>query len=117
MQIIETAKMEATPVESPEVKDIKIKWVIDDKTGAPNFAMRIFDIAPGGFTPLHRHDWEHEIYIISGEATAVGEGEEMRPVKAGDAVFVAGGELHQFKNTSAELMKMMCLIPLSGKYA
>lgn len=117
MQVIETNKMEAQPVVSPEVKDIAIKWVIDDKTGAPNFAMRIFDIAPGGYTPLHTHDWEHEIYIISGAAIAVGEGDEKRTVKAGDAVFVPGGELHQFRNEGAEVLKMMCLIPLSGKYA
>ena len=32
----------------PGAEGVKVRWVINEKTGAPNFAMRIFDFVPGG---------------------------------------------------------------------
>lgn len=116
MKLIESMKVEATPVDAPGAKDIKIRWVIDDVHGAKNFAMRIFDIAPGGHTPLHTHEWEHEIYIMDGAGEMVGENDSRTPLKPGDAVFVPGGELHRFQNAGEEVFRLMCLIPMSGKY-
>jgi quercetin dioxygenase-like cupin family protein len=90
---------------------VKVRWVIGEKTGAPNFAMRIFDFEPGGHTPRHTHDWEHEVFVLQGGGTALTpEGD--KPIKAGDAVFIPGGEIHQFRNTGDALMRVMCLIPI-----
>jgi len=90
---------------------VKIRWVIDAKTGAPNFAMRIFDFEPGGHTPKHTPAWEHEVFVLQGSGTAhTPEGD--RPINTGDAVFVPGGEVHQFRNTSGGLLRIMCLIPM-----
>jgi len=47
--------------------------LISEKDGAPNFRLRHFVIEPGGHTPLHRHDWEHENYFISGKGILVTE--------------------------------------------
>jgi len=91
-------------------KDAKIRWLITEKDGAKTFIMRHFEIAPGGFTPLHEHAWEHELYILKGTGTVVGgKGEEA--FKPGDFVFMPGGERHQFKNTGKEPVNMLCLIP------
>jgi len=100
----------------PGAEGVKVRWVINEKTGAPNFAMRIFDFVPGGHTPEHSHAWEHEIFILEGEGTALTPGGE-KPVKAGDVVFVPGGDTHQFRNTGDGLFRMMCLIPLEKKNA
>ena len=98
----------------PGAEGVKVRWVISGKTGAPNFAMRIFDFEPGGRTPEHTHDWEHELFVIEGEGTALTpEGE--KPVKAGDVIFVPGGDIHQFRNTSGALLRLMCLIPIEKK--
>ena len=109
MKIIPSMSVE--PEKAEGVDGVTIRWVIDKNTGAPNFAMRIFDIQPGSNTPLHRHDWEHEIYVLEGEGAAVAEDGE-HPVRTGDAVFVPGGDLHSFRNTSGGLLRVMCLIPL-----
>lgn len=93
---------------------VKIRWVINEKTGARNFAMRILDFEPGGYTPRHTHDWEHELYIIEGCGAAFTPDGE-KPVKAGDVVFVPGGDEHQFINSSSGLLRLMCLIPLEKK--
>jgi len=90
---------------------VRIRWLIDGKTGAPNFAMRHFEIAPGGQTPLHDHAWEHEVFILGGTGVIVCDTGEV-PFAPGDAVFMPVGETHCFKNTGAEPVTMLCLVPI-----
>lgn len=103
-----------TDVEAKTANDgaskLKVRWLITKDIGAPNFAMRLFEVEPNGHSPLHTHDWEHEVFILEGEGTVFGkEGE--KKFKQGDAVFVAPNEKHQFKNTGSKLLKFLCLIP------
>ncbi|NQT88602.1 cupin domain-containing protein [bacterium] len=103
-----------TDVEATEVEQgaqgVKIRWVINKEDGAANFAMRHFEIAPGGYTPHHAHPWEHEVFIISGDGTvAAPDGD--KPLSAGSVVFVPGGEEHHFTNTGEEPLAMLCLVP------
>ena len=101
------------PLEIPGeegIKDLKIRWLISNKDGAENFAMRLFEAEPGGHSPWHEHDWEHEIFILEGEGTAKSkEGEA--PFKTGDVFFVPAGEWHQLINTGTNPLKFLCLIP------
>jgi quercetin dioxygenase-like cupin family protein len=88
------------------------KWVLlSEEDGAPNFRMRLFEVAPGGFSPYHRHNYEHEVYILEGQGVVVGETEE-RPISAGQAVLVLPNEQHQFKNTGTSPLKFICVIPI-----
>ena len=103
----------AAEVPSPAV-GVKIRWLIDDTSGAPNFAMRHFEIAPGGQTPLHRHDWEHEVFILTGQGVLVSDDGE-KDFGPGEVVFMPGGEEHCFRNTGAEPVTMLCLVPLDAK--
>ncbi len=96
--------------EEQGIKGVKMRRVIAEKEGAKNFVMRVFEIAPGGNTPLHKHDWEHEVFILSGSGTVAGLSGQ-REVKGGDVVFVPGGEEHQFKNTGDKTWEFICLIP------
>ncbi len=93
---------------------VKIRWLITEETGAPNFAMRQFTVTPGGSTPQHTHPWEHEAYILEGSGTIQG-GEEVVEFKAGAVVYVPPDELHQFKNTGDVEMKFLCMIPHQKK--
>ncbi len=98
------------PVEEEGAKGVKVRWAIAQKDGAPNFAMRLFEIEPGGFTPYHSHQWEHEVFIKNGEGTVVSEGKEL-PFKPGDVIFIPPVEPHQFKNTSDKKLEFLCLVP------
>jgi quercetin dioxygenase-like cupin family protein len=98
----------------PGSKDVAIRWVISQKDGAPNFSMRIFEVKPGGYTPHHSHDWEHEVFIKEGEGTLVSDGKEIT-FETGDAIFIPPNESHQFKNTSKKMLEFICLIPNKGK--
>lgn len=77
---------------------------------ANNFCMRIFTVAPEGFTPRHTHDWEHEIFVHSGKGQVFKQG-GWQPVEAGTAIFIPGGEEHQMMNNGDEDFVFVCLIP------
>ena len=89
---------------------VKVRWLITDKTGAPNFSMRHFTVSPGGSTPKHDHPWEHEAFILEGTATVYGEN-EMQELREGDVIFIPPHELHQFQNTGDVELKFLCMIP------
>ena len=92
------------------IKDVGVRWLISKKDGAKNFTMRLFEIKPGGNTPLHQHDWEHEIFVLEGNGVARDKTDE-KPVKQGDVLFVPPNEWHQIVNNNVKLMKIICLIP------
>jgi len=75
----------------------------------PNFVMREFTVKPAGHTPLHRHSFEHEIYVLSGTGRA--EGDLKADLAPGDAVYVKSRDLHSFRNTGKEDLKFICVIP------
>jgi quercetin dioxygenase-like cupin family protein len=92
------------------IKDVKLRWLISKKDGAENFAMRLFEIKPGGYTPLHQHDWEHEVFVLEGKGVTKNKETETQ-FNQGDVFFVSPMEWHQFVNTSGETLKFLCLIP------
>ena len=92
------------------VKGVTGRVLIGAADGAPNFCMRLFTIAPGGFTPKHSHEWEHEILIHSGSGQVLREGQWV-DVTTGSVVFIPGNEEHQFRNNSSDDLTFACLIP------
>jgi len=89
---------------------LNVRWLISKEIGAKNFAMRLFEMDAGGYSPLHSHSWEHEVFILEGEGLVVG-GQEEKKFKAGDAIFIPSNEKHQLKNNSEKPVKFLCLIP------
>ncbi len=92
-----------------EAKGVEMRPLITDREGAPHFAMRVFTLTPDGHTPLHAHDWEHEVYILSGSGTVQGK-DGPRRLQPGDSVFVPPHEEHQFRAGSAGL-QFICCVP------
>ncbi len=87
------------------------KVLISEKHGAPNFRLRYFTIQPGGNSPWHSHDWEHENYFVRGKGKLVTEEKEYE-VGPDMFAYVAPGEKHQYKNPYSEPFEFLCLIPV-----
>lgn len=85
--------------------------LVSEKDGAPNFRMRYFTIQPGGYSPWHQHEWEHENYFVKGKGILKSEEKEVE-VGPGMFAFVAPGEKHQFQNPYDEPFEFICLIPV-----
>lgn len=96
--------------EEDGAKGVVMQWLLDSRCGAENFAMRRFVIEPGGFTPLHAHPWEHEVYVIRGvgEVTCGGQVSCFAP---DTALLIDPDEEHQFRNTGVEPLEFICMVP------
>lgn len=107
-------KFEAVPVEREGAQDVRKRVLISRVEGATNFYMRMFEVKPNGFTPYHKHDFEHEVYVLEGRGLIKSDSTE-KPVNPGDVIFVAPNEEHQFRNISTETLKFLCMIPSYGE--
>ena len=109
MRIFHYDSVEAKEAQGDSSK-VTVRWLITKEMGAKHFAMRLFELESGGYTPLHVHDWEHEVFILEGEGVVFCEDEE-KMFQPGDAIYIAPNEKHQFKNIGKNLVKLLCLIP------
>jgi quercetin dioxygenase-like cupin family protein len=113
MKVQNYQQVPSQPVEMQGAEGCAVRWLVGQSDGAPNFAMRQFEVSPGGHTPRHSHPYEHEVFVLEGSGTVL-EGDTEHPLHAGDVVFVRPDEVHQFRNTGQAPLKFLCLIPNSA---
>jgi quercetin dioxygenase-like cupin family protein len=113
MRIGKAERVAAIAVKAQGARGVKIRRLIGKDAAAPNFYMRLFTVARGGCTPLHSHDWEHEVYILAGRGDIVGAAGRHK-VSGGDFVYVAPGEVHQFANSGDSSLEFLCLVPTTA---
>lgn len=110
MKVEKSSNINISPVDMDGAKDVGVRWLISKEDGAQNFAMRMFELQPGGHTPLHTHPQEHEIFVLEGEGALIFEGQQ-HPLGAEDVAFVPSNKEHRFMNTGESVMRMLCIIP------
>jgi len=113
MQVRHFQQVALQPVQMPGASGCQVRWLIGTAEGAPNFAMRQFEVAVGGHTPKHSHPYEHEVFVLEGRGVVL-EGDVEHPLRSGDVVYVRPEELHQFRNTGDAPLKFLCLVPNSA---
>ena len=96
-----------------EAAGIKFFPAITARDGAPGFAMRLFEISPGGNTPKHAHSWEHEVFIVAGNGFVL-EGNRKIPVEKEDFILVPQNQLHQFR-AGEDGISFICVVPNEGQ--
>ena len=67
--------------------------------GAAAFLNGFTDIPPGGAIPLHFHDCEESVLVVSGAARVEIDG-TFHEAKAGDVTWLSAGVPHRFLNPS-----------------
>lgn len=109
MKIEHYTKTAAEAVEgSPGVT---IRWVVSQDDDAPNFAMRVIEIQPGSNSPYHIHDYEHEIFVLSGAGFARDVDGNETPIEPGTVLYIAPNEKHGLFNRGDEVLRIVCLVP------
>lgn len=84
--------------------------LLDESDGAPNFAIRRFELAAGSEVPRHTNAVEHEQHVLAGEYV-VGIGEEEHTVEAGDSLLIPAGVEHWYRNEGDEPGAFLCAVP------
>ena len=110
MKVEKSSNIAKKPVEIDGAKGAEMRLLISKADGAQNFAMRMFELQPGGHTPLHTHAHEHEVFIVEGNGVFVCEDQEYE-FGPEYVIFAPPNKEHRFKNTSDSLLRMLCLIP------
>ncbi|MCY4645714.1 MAG: cupin domain-containing protein [Gammaproteobacteria bacterium] len=73
------------------------------------FELRYFEVAPGGYSSLERHEHGHAVVIVKGRG-AVRLGEATEPVSALDVVYVAPHDVHRFSADAGEALGFLCVV-------
>lgn len=105
---INTERME--PIEMDGCEGASMAVMVGRRDGAPHFAVRSIEVQPGGHTPRHRHDYEHEVFVVSGSGMVL-LGDRVEPIKAGDVIYVEANLEHQFRSTD-ESLRFLCMVPV-----
>lgn len=110
--------MKVSPITDHEQNDVamegaasvKMRMLIGPREGATNFHMRQFEVAPGGHTPHHQHDYEHEVLVLAGQGLVKSDAGD-HPIAPGTVVWIPANERHQFQNPGPDPLQFICLIP------
>lgn len=71
-------------------------------------------VHPGGGPAPHRHDFEEMFVLLEGELVANFRGVET-VLKTGEAINIPANAPHQFRNSSSEPARMLCICAPSGQ--
>lgn len=61
----------------------------------------ICEMQAGGFTPMHKHPEEHQMFILEGNGV-IFDGRGLNHFHKGDAIFIEPNELHLIKNNTKD---------------
>lgn len=107
-------EIEAKVVPPDMAAKTTIRWLIRSADGAPNYAMRVFEIGPGGWIKEHSHPWEHEIFVLSGNGK-IKIGERWYDVGAGTFIYIPPNVPHAYENPGNDVFRFICVIPTEGE--
>lgn len=110
MKIIHYSEAEAKQYANDTVQGVTGRVVIGKADGANNFCMRVFEVAPGGHTCRHTHEWDHEAIVHSGEGAVLRDGQWVS-LTTGSVIYIPSNEEHQLKNTGDTPFVFVCLVP------
>jgi mannose-6-phosphate isomerase-like protein (cupin superfamily) len=71
--------------------------------------LRYFEVAPGGFSTLERHEHTHNVLILRGRGECL-VGREVRRLATNDLVAVPPMTWHQFRASAGEPLGFLCMV-------
>lgn len=71
--------------------------------------LRYFEVAPGGFSTLERHQHTHNVLILRGSGHCL-VGREVRQIATNDLIAVPPMTWHQFRATAGEPLGFLCMV-------
>ena len=71
--------------------------------------LRYFEIEPGGYSTLERHEHMHAVLILRGHGHCL-VGKEVRPVELRDLITVPPLTWHQFRASADEPLGFLCMV-------
>ena len=70
---------------------------------------RYFEVAPGGYSTLERHEHVHAVMILRGQGRCL-VGDQIYDIETHDLITVQPMTWHQFRATTDEPLGFLCLV-------
>ena len=92
-------------------KDVTRQTLLGEGTGEEpfNLVTRYFEIQPGGYSSLERHQHPHAVVVLRGRGRVI-LGERTFDIAPYDCVYVSPGVTHQFRATGGEPLGFLCMV-------
>lgn len=110
MPVIRYSEIVMPAVSADDIKAMTGGPVIGENEGWKDHILRVFRLAPGGYSPHHQHAWQHINYVIKGRGR-LQIGDQVHELAEKDFALVPGDTMHQFSNPYAEDFEFICIIP------
>ncbi|MDE2491287.1 MAG: cupin domain-containing protein [Elusimicrobia bacterium] len=103
--------LEAYKTETADYKGITRRELVGKRGESAKFHVRYFEIAPGGYSTLEKHEHEHVVIPLRGRGEAQA-GCYVWNVGPGDVVYVSPSDPHQFRcpEGAAEPFGFLCIV-------
>lgn len=95
-----------------QIPGIEHKTVAGPKDKMRSMEMWVQTIAPGGATPVHRHDCEEAIVVLSGSGECVIDGVCM-PFGPNSTLTFLPNQVHEIRNTSNVPMNIVAALSMA----
>jgi len=106
--------LEGTRLAGDGLEGVVKRLLIGPAQGWQGWALRLFELEPGGHTPRHSHPWPHINYVTAGRGTLHVDGVDSA-VSAGSYAYVPAGATHQFANAGDATFAFLCIVPEEGE--
>jgi len=103
--------LEAYKATTETWKGITRRELVGKRGESPRFHVRYFELEPGGYSTLEKHEHEHAVIPLRGHGE-VQFGCYVYRVGFGDVVYVAPNDPHQFRNPddADEPFGFLCIV-------
>jgi len=88
-------------------KDVTRQVLFEDAAMAAQ--LRYFEVSPGGYSTLERHEHAHAVLILRGGGEVL-IGEAVYPVKQNDLVSIPALAWHQFRPAPGGVLGFLCMV-------
>lgn len=90
---------------------VSMRVAISEEDGATSLTMRILEIDPEGFTPMHSHSYEHAMFVLRGKGV-ITDGKKECKIDKEDVIFIPSDREHQIKNTGDSELILVSTLPI-----
>ncbi len=90
-------------------RGVSVCWLVGRNEQAPYFAVRYFEVQPGGQTIFDQHQHDHGVFVLRGRGKVL-VGEKEYEVGFGDVIYIPPQEVHQLKNVGEDIFAFLCVI-------
>jgi quercetin dioxygenase-like cupin family protein len=91
--------------------NVKMRQLIGREDGARKTSMHELIIGRGGYSTMHRHEWDHQLVVTEGRGIVILDGKRMA-LRPGVVLLVQSNEKHQFLQRGKGPLKFVTVTPL-----